>query len=230
MPIYAGTAACSTWEAIALTEDAAAAGADAAILTPPFYFGIPDDMLYRHFADVAAAGVLPVVVYNNPLYTGNNLSPALIAELMELDERDRAQAVERRPRPARRGAAARRRQRPLALHRDRQPVLRRALRRRARDLLDRGGDRARRRWCGSTTSPRPATTPARARAAPAAAAAQPLPRVRPGLRLADEGGARDDGHRLRAGAPAAARLPRRGAARAARGARGARRARAGVPA
>ena len=65
-------------------EDAAAAGADAAILTPPFYFRIPDDMLYRHFEDVAEAGVLPVVVYNNPLYTGNNLSPQLIASLMEL--------------------------------------------------------------------------------------------------------------------------------------------------
>jgi 4-hydroxy-tetrahydrodipicolinate synthase len=83
-PIYAGTAACATWEAIALMEDAAAAGADAAILTPPFYFRIPDDMLYRHFEDVAEAGVIPVVVYNNPLYTGNNLSPQLIASLMEL--------------------------------------------------------------------------------------------------------------------------------------------------
>ena len=83
--VFAGTAACSTWEAIALTEDAAAAGAGAAILTPPFYFGIPEEMLHRHFADVAAAGVLPVVVYNNPLYTGNPLGPQLIAELMRLD-------------------------------------------------------------------------------------------------------------------------------------------------
>jgi 4-hydroxy-tetrahydrodipicolinate synthase len=85
VPIYAGTAACSTGEAIALGEDAAAAGADAVILTPPFYFRIPDEMLYRHFTDVAVSGPLPVVVYNNPLYTGNNLSPALISSLMELD-------------------------------------------------------------------------------------------------------------------------------------------------
>jgi len=85
VPIYAGTAACSTMEAIALAEDAAAAGADAAILTPPYYFGIPEESLYGHFADLARAAVLPVVVYNNPLYTGNNLSPALIAELMGLD-------------------------------------------------------------------------------------------------------------------------------------------------
>lgn len=85
VPVYAGTAACATWDVIALTEDAAEAGADAAILTPPFYFGIPEDMLFRHFADVAGARILPVVVYNNPLYTGNDLSPALIASLMELD-------------------------------------------------------------------------------------------------------------------------------------------------
>jgi dihydrodipicolinate synthase/N-acetylneuraminate lyase len=52
---------------------------------PPFYFGIPDEMLYGFFADVAGAGILPVVVYNNPLYTGNSLSPALIAELMEVE-------------------------------------------------------------------------------------------------------------------------------------------------
>jgi len=85
VPVYAGTAACSTWEAISLMEDAAAARADAAILTPPFYFRIPDAELFGHFAAVAGAGILPVVVYNNPLYTGNPLSPGLVASLMEID-------------------------------------------------------------------------------------------------------------------------------------------------
>src|SRR3954451_12687264 len=46
VPIYAGTAACSTWEALALTPDAAAVGSDAAILLPPFYFGVPDESLH----------------------------------------------------------------------------------------------------------------------------------------------------------------------------------------
>lgn len=85
VPIYAGTAACSTREAIALTEDAASVGADAAILTPPYYFGIRGEMLYAHFAELAASRVLPIVVYNNPLYTGNPLSPQLIASLMAID-------------------------------------------------------------------------------------------------------------------------------------------------
>jgi 4-hydroxy-tetrahydrodipicolinate synthase len=83
--IFAGTSACSTREAIELTADAADVGADAAILVPPYYFGIPDEMLLAHFADIARAGILPVVVYNNPLYTGNAISPPLIAELMQID-------------------------------------------------------------------------------------------------------------------------------------------------
>jgi 4-hydroxy-tetrahydrodipicolinate synthase len=85
VPIFAGTAACSTLEAIALMEDAAAAGADAAIMVPPYYFPLPDDMLAGFFEDVAGAGVLPVVVYNNPLYTGNAMGPGLIASLMAVE-------------------------------------------------------------------------------------------------------------------------------------------------
>lgn len=84
-PVYAGTAACSTIEALQLAHDAESVGADAVILTPPFYFGIPEEALFEHFVDVARDSGLPVVVYNNPLYTGNDLSPALIAELMAVD-------------------------------------------------------------------------------------------------------------------------------------------------
>jgi 4-hydroxy-tetrahydrodipicolinate synthase len=85
VPIYAGTAACSTLEAIALVEDAAGVGATAAILTPPFYFPVSEEMIFEHFQAVAAAGTLPVVVYNNPLYTGNPMSPRLIAALMAVE-------------------------------------------------------------------------------------------------------------------------------------------------
>ncbi len=85
VPIFAGTAACGTREAIMLAEDAADAGAQAVIVTPPFYFILPEEALYRHFAELARYSPLPVVVYNNPLYTGNNLPPKLIARLAEID-------------------------------------------------------------------------------------------------------------------------------------------------
>jgi 4-hydroxy-tetrahydrodipicolinate synthase len=81
VPVIAGTAACSTREAVELCGDAAAAGAAAVILTPPYYFPLPDRSLYQHFAVVARESPISVVVYNNPLYTGNDLKPALIAEM-----------------------------------------------------------------------------------------------------------------------------------------------------
>jgi 4-hydroxy-tetrahydrodipicolinate synthase len=81
VPIIAGTAAASTREAIHLSQDAQEVGAAAVILTPPFYFQLPAPSLVEHFRLIASEVDIPVVVYNNPLYTGNNLSPQNIAEL-----------------------------------------------------------------------------------------------------------------------------------------------------
>lgn len=83
IPIIAGTAGCSTREAVFLSRDAQDAGAAAVILTPTYYFKIPEEGLKRHFFDVAEALDIPVVIYNNPLYTGNPMSPSLMAEIME---------------------------------------------------------------------------------------------------------------------------------------------------
>jgi len=84
--VVAGTAACSTREAIQLTADAAEAGASAAILTPPFYFHLPGKALFDYFAEVARASAIPIVIYNNPLYTGNHLPPPLLAEMAQIDK------------------------------------------------------------------------------------------------------------------------------------------------
>ncbi len=83
--VIAGTAACGTMETILLTEDAAEVGADAAIVTPPFYFILPDNCLYEHYQRLATSVDIPIIVYNNPLYTGNNLQPGLIARLADID-------------------------------------------------------------------------------------------------------------------------------------------------
>ena len=85
LPIIAGTAACSTREVIELTEDAAEVGASATITTPPFYFVVPDESLYQHFFELAKNSPIPVIVYNNPLYTGHNLTPSMIARLAEVE-------------------------------------------------------------------------------------------------------------------------------------------------
>ena len=84
VPVIAGTAACSTRESVQLMKDAKEGGADAAIMVPPYYFGLDDDALFFHFKNLAEANLLPVVVYNNPLYTGNQMNPTLLARLMEM--------------------------------------------------------------------------------------------------------------------------------------------------
>jgi 4-hydroxy-tetrahydrodipicolinate synthase len=84
VPVVAGTAACSTREVVALCHDALDVGADAVIVTAPFYFPLPAKSLYEHYATVARDAGLPVVVYNSPLYTGNDLSPDLLLRLLEL--------------------------------------------------------------------------------------------------------------------------------------------------
>jgi 4-hydroxy-tetrahydrodipicolinate synthase len=82
IPIIPGTAACSTKEVILLSNEAHEAGADAVIVTAPYYFRLPESSLVEHYETVARNISCPLIVYNNPLYTGNPLSPEIIARLM----------------------------------------------------------------------------------------------------------------------------------------------------
>ncbi|MBI2370799.1 MAG: dihydrodipicolinate synthase family protein [Deltaproteobacteria bacterium] len=81
--VVAGTAACSTRETLLLTRDAQETGADAAIVVAPYYFRLPEASLVEHYRILAAEAPLPTVVYNNPLYTGNNLTPRAIATIAQ---------------------------------------------------------------------------------------------------------------------------------------------------
>jgi len=85
IPVIAGTAACSTREAIELSQDAESVGADGVIVTAPFYFGLPCSSLFQHYRDLVGAIDIPLVLYNNPLYTRNPLSPSLINDLAKDD-------------------------------------------------------------------------------------------------------------------------------------------------
>ncbi len=83
IPIIAGTAACSTKEVILLSNDAQESGANAVIVTAPYYFKLPKSSLLKHYKTIAQNIDCPLVVYNNPLYTGNDMNPDLIADLLK---------------------------------------------------------------------------------------------------------------------------------------------------
>ncbi len=79
--VMAGTGSNSTAEAIRLTRFAAHAGADAALSVAPYYNRPNQEGLYRHFATIADAVDLPIVLYNIPGRTGRNVEPETVERL-----------------------------------------------------------------------------------------------------------------------------------------------------
>ncbi|HYT91369.1 MAG TPA: 4-hydroxy-tetrahydrodipicolinate synthase [Gemmataceae bacterium] len=82
--VMAGTGSNSTREAIRLTRAAHKAGVDGALMVGPYYNKPTQEGYYRHFAAVAEAVDLPIVLYNIPGRTGSNMLPETIARLAEL--------------------------------------------------------------------------------------------------------------------------------------------------
>ncbi len=66
IPVIAGTGANSTAEAIELAAFAKQAGVAAHLSVVPYYNKPTQEGLYRHFAAIAAAVDLPMIVYNVP--------------------------------------------------------------------------------------------------------------------------------------------------------------------
>src|SRR5206468_4369225 len=81
--VMAGTGSNSTSEALRLTRFAERAGADGALLVGPYYNKPTQEGYYRHFAAVAEAVSIPLVLYNIPGRTGSNILPETIARLAE---------------------------------------------------------------------------------------------------------------------------------------------------
>ena len=82
--VMAGTGSNSTREAIRLTKAAKKAGADGALMVGPYYNKPTQEGYYQHFAAVAEAVDLPIVLYNIPGRTGSNMLPETIARLAKL--------------------------------------------------------------------------------------------------------------------------------------------------
>ena len=73
-PVIAGTGANSTSEAIELAQFAQQAGADAHLSVVPYYNKPTQEGLYRHFAAIAGAVDLPMILYNVPGRTVADMS------------------------------------------------------------------------------------------------------------------------------------------------------------
>lgn len=81
MKVMAGTGSNSTAEAISLTRYAKKAGADGALVVGPYYNKPTQEGYFRHYAAIAEAVDLPIVVYNIPGRTGSNIEPETLIRL-----------------------------------------------------------------------------------------------------------------------------------------------------
>ncbi|HTU89498.1 MAG TPA: 4-hydroxy-tetrahydrodipicolinate synthase [Gemmataceae bacterium] len=82
--VVPGTGSNSTREAIRLTRCAQRAGADGALMVGPYYNKPTQEGYFRHFAAVAEACDLPIILYNIPGRTASNILPETIARLAEI--------------------------------------------------------------------------------------------------------------------------------------------------
>jgi len=85
VPVYIGTGATTTREAVLLTLMAEQCGADAVSVITPCFISPNQDELYEHYVTVANATRLPVVLYTNPARTGLNISLGLATRLAAID-------------------------------------------------------------------------------------------------------------------------------------------------
>jgi 4-hydroxy-tetrahydrodipicolinate synthase len=83
--VMAGTGSNSTREAIAATQKAAKLGLDGSLQVVPYYNKPPQSGLYHHFRAIAEASPdMPIMLYNVPGRTGQNLTAETVIELAEI--------------------------------------------------------------------------------------------------------------------------------------------------
>lgn len=83
--VIAGAGSNDTRHAVALTERAAAAGADAILSVTPYYVRPNRRGLHAHYRAVARATDRPILLYNIPSRTATDIPNDLLAELAQID-------------------------------------------------------------------------------------------------------------------------------------------------
>src|SRR5215510_14790418 len=81
VPVVAGTTADGLRTCIEYTRRAKKAGAAAVMISPPRMPKINSDAVAKHFAEVAAAVEIPIIVQDYPAISGYAMEPALLARL-----------------------------------------------------------------------------------------------------------------------------------------------------
>jgi 4-hydroxy-tetrahydrodipicolinate synthase len=85
VPVYAGTGAVTTREAVTLTKMAESAGVSAVSVITPFFIHPNESELFEYYTAVAKSTRLPILLYNNPGRTAVNISANFVERASSID-------------------------------------------------------------------------------------------------------------------------------------------------
>lgn len=85
VPVYVGTGENSTLETIELSKKMEKLGADVLSVITPYFSKLNDEELYKHYASISEEINIPIMLYNIPNRTGNDLSSELVGRLAKLN-------------------------------------------------------------------------------------------------------------------------------------------------
>jgi 4-hydroxy-tetrahydrodipicolinate synthase len=79
VPVVVQVGCADTGSTVELAKHAERIGADAVASLTPFYYRPGDKAVFKHFETIKEEVSIPVLAYNIPQLTGNNLLPAMVA-------------------------------------------------------------------------------------------------------------------------------------------------------
>ncbi len=86
VPVLIGVGSTSTDEAVQLAQYAQTCGADGVVAINPYYWKVGSANLDDYYQRIAASVSLPVILYNFPDLTGQDLSPEVVKRLVLQNE------------------------------------------------------------------------------------------------------------------------------------------------
>jgi 4-hydroxy-tetrahydrodipicolinate synthase len=85
VPVLAGAGGYNTAEVIALAREVAAMGASGILSVTPYYNKPTQEGLYQHFAAIAGAIKIPMILYSVQGRTGVNIEPTTVVRLAKIE-------------------------------------------------------------------------------------------------------------------------------------------------
>ncbi len=83
VPVLIGTGSTSTREAISLSKHAESIEADGVVIINPYYWSLTEERLFEHYREIAESIHIPILLYNFPNLTGQDLQPDFVLRLVD---------------------------------------------------------------------------------------------------------------------------------------------------